>query len=242
MVKRSTQLTSIPEWDRPRERLLALGPRALSATELLCVLVGSGSTGQSAFSVARDVLQAFKDLKDLAETPASALTRIRGCGVATSSRILAALELGRRTWLSCPNSPHTINGPEGVARLLMPEVRDLKKEIFYSIHLDNRNKLIDKEIISIGSLNASIVHPREVFRGALVRSAAAIIVSHNHPAGDVEPSKEDIEVTGRLLRAGKVLGVPLLDHVILGAGQYSSMKDLGLMLTAPVSHDSHAGD
>ena len=157
------------------------------------------------------------------------MTAVKGCGVAVAARILAALELGRRAWTTPQKSRPLISCPESVARLLADEMKGLRKEVFFVLYLNGRNKLLDKEIVSIGSLNASIVHPRELFRGAVIRSSAAVIVSHNHPAGDAEPSSEDIEVTTRLCKAGEILGIPLLDHVIVGRGHYASMKELGFL-------------
>jgi len=222
-------LNCVPEWDRPRERLLALGPRALSVSELLSIIVGSGSSGISSMHVSQSILSAFQSLRELSDAPASSLTRIKGCGTAVTARILAALELGRRAWMLPTQQHPAITCPEAVARLLLDEVKLARKEIFFGLFLNSRNRLIDREIVSVGSLNASIVHPREIYRGAILRSAAALVVCHNHPAGDPKPSQEDIAVTKRLSQAGEVLGIPLVDHVILGGGRYVSLKNLGYL-------------
>jgi len=227
--RKNMGLHGIPSWDRPRERLFSLGPRALSVSELLAIVIGSGSPGKSSLNVSHSILSVFHGLRELSEAPAPTLIRVKGCGTAVAARILASLELGRRAWMLPPQENPSITGPEAVARLLLDEVRSARREIFFGLFLNSRNRLIDREIISIGSLNASIVHPREIFRGAVLRSAAALVVCHNHPAGDPHPSREDVEVTHRLFQAGQILGVPLVDHVILGAGHYVSLKDLGLL-------------
>lgn len=218
-----------PEGERPRERLRRLGGAALSSVELLTILVGSGTRAWPADRVAREVLASYPSLRALAGRPAAELSRLTGVGEATASRIAAACELARRLQRERREPQPVLASPRAVWRHLALELRDRERERFLALCLDSRNRLVREHVVSLGSLNASIVHPREVFKPALACSAAAIVVAHNHPSGDPAPSREDREVTRVIGEAGRLLDVPLHDHVIVGADSYFSFKDAGLL-------------
>lgn len=218
-----------PAEERPRERLRRLGGAALSSVELLTILIGSGTRQWPADRVARRVAAAYPSLRVLASRSAADLARLDGIGDATASRIAAACELARRLQKERRDRPPVLASPRAVWRHLSLELRDRERERFLSLCLDSRNRLIREHVVSVGSLNASIVHPREVFKPALSCSAAAIVVVHNHPSGDPAPSREDREVTRVICEAGRLLDVPLHDHVIVGADSYFSFRDAGLL-------------
>lgn len=218
----------IPQADRPRERMLEIGPEGLSNAELLAIILRTGSTNESVFQLAHKVLAELEMLHNLQEITIEELTMIRGIGPAKAIQIKAAIELGRRVYRNIEDEKITIRSPRDVANYLIEELRYLKKEHFIAVLLDTKNKVIAKETISIGTLNSSIVHPREVFKPAIKKSVSAIIVVHNHPSGDPTPSREDIEVTKRLIKAGEIVGIDLLDHIIIGGSDFFSLKDKGL--------------
>jgi DNA repair protein RadC len=196
---------------RPREKLCARGPGALLDAELLALLIGSGTPGRSALRVARAL--ARRTIAELAGWPLARWLRVRGIGVARAAALLAAFELGRRA-LERAGPAATMRGPEDV----LAQVRDLagaRREHFVVLLLNARHELQARETISIGSLNASIVHPREVFLPAIVHSAASVVLVHNHPSGDPEPSEEDLAITRRLVEVGELVGIGVLDHVIV---------------------------
>ncbi|WLV23687.1 DNA repair protein RadC [Aciduricibacillus chroicocephali] len=216
-----------PVEDRPRERLLQYGPGRLSNQELLAILLGSGTRQESVMSLSNRVLLHFDGLKLLNEATIEELKAIKGIGDAKGVLILAALELGKRLNQYRPQEKFFIRSPEDGADYVMEEMRQLKQEHFVALFLDTKNQVLHRQTIFIGSLNASIVHPREVFREAVRRSAASIICIHNHPSGDPAPSQEDIQVTRRLVEAGKMMGIELLDHIIIGDRRFVSLKEKG---------------
>lgn len=218
-----------PAEERPRERLRRLGGAALSTVELLTILVGSGTRSWPADRVARQLALACPSLRALAGRSAADLARLDGIGEATAARIAAACELARRLQRERRERQPVLASPRSVWRHLALELRDRERERFLALCLDSRNQLIREHVVSVGSLNASIVHPREVFKPALSCSAAAIVIAHNHPSGDPAPSREDREVTRVLGEAGRLLDVPLHDHVIVGADSYYSFRDAGLL-------------
>lgn len=216
--------------DRPRERLRALGVRALAERELVALLVGSGGRGASAAVVADRVLGGAEgSLRRLASLDVAALEGIGGVGTATASRVLAALELGRRAAAEGPQLRDRIHGPADVHRRLGPRLRDLAQEEFHALLLDTRHRVMREALVTRGTLDASLVSPREVFRLAVVEGAAALILAHNHPSGDPTPSSDDRAVTRQLVEAGRALGIPVLDHVILGDGRFVSLAQEGGM-------------
>jgi DNA repair protein RadC len=208
----------------------SLGPGALTNRELLTVLIGSGGVGGSAAEIAGRVLaKAGASLRTLAAWPAGLLEAERGVGCATSARIQAAMELGRRAAAEAPESRVPIRGPEDVFRRMGPLLRDLRQEEFHALLLNSQHRVIRDLPVTRGILDASLIHPREVFRGAILESAAAIVLVHNHPSGDPTPSPEDRHVTRQLAAAGRTIGIPVLDHVILGDGEFTSLAKEGLL-------------
>ncbi|MEN2467160.1 MULTISPECIES: DNA repair protein RadC [Ornithinibacillus] len=227
MKASSIMIKDVPKGDRPRERLLALGASHLSNQELIAILLGSGTKEESVMTLANRLLMHFEGLKLLKDATIEELTAIKGIGSAKGVLILSALELGKRLSQYKPNERYVIRSPEDGADYIMEEMRHLNQEHFVTIFLDTKNQIIHRQTIFIGSLNASIVHPREVFREAVKRSAASIIVAHNHPSGDPTPSQEDIHVTKRLVESGKMIGIELLDHLIIGDHKFVSLKEKG---------------
>lgn len=219
----------LPE-ERPRERLMAHGPEALTITELLAILIGSGRKDHSALDIARELTgDLMKDARLARTQDVRELTRIPGIGPAKAAVILAALELGRRLAEAESQPFQAIHCPEDGAMLVMPRLRYETHEHFLVMLLNSKGKVTGIEPVSEGSLNASVVHPREAFAPALLHHAAAILAVHNHPSGDPTPSREDRELTKTLWATGKVMGIPLVDHLIIGDGIYYSFKEHGLM-------------
>ena len=218
-----------PEAERPRERLERLGAAALSTVELLTLLIGSGTRRWPADAIARRLITTYPTLRHLAVRPLFELAEIDGLGAATAARLAAACELGRRLQRERRERQPVLASPRAVWRHLALELRDGQRERFLVLCLNTRNELVREVTVSVGSLNASIVHPREVFKPALACAAAGLIIAHNHPSGDPAPSREDREVTRVLGEAGRLLDVPLHDHVIIGSDSYFSFKDSGLL-------------
>lgn len=227
MLHPSIMIKDVPKEDRPRERLLSLGSRYLSNQELLAILLVSGTKSESVMELANRVLMHFEGLNLLSDATIEELTAIRGIGPAKGVLILSAIELGKRMNQYKPNDRYIIRSPEDGAEFVMEEMRMLKQEHFVVLFLNTKNQIIHRQTIFIGSLNASIVHPREIFKEAVKRSAASIICAHNHPSGDPTPSQEDIHVTRRLVESGKMIGIELLDHLIIGDRKFVSLKEKG---------------
>ena len=221
------RVRDLPAEDRPRERLARHGVGALSNRELLTLLVGSGSRQASALDVAEELLGA--GLRGLAERSLPDLERQRGVGRAKATRLLAALELGARLASESRAPAASFRTPQDAARYLLPRYGARPVETFGLLALDVRHRLRREAVVSVGCLTSSLVHPREVFREAVVSRAAAIILFHNHPSGDPEPSAEDLSLTRRLASAGTLMGIEVLDHVVLGAGRVVSLKDRGVL-------------
>ncbi|MRX71426.1 DNA repair protein RadC [Bacillus lacus] len=215
--------------DRPRERMLNDGPASLSNQELLAILLRTGTKKESVLELANTVLKHFEGLRLLKEASVQEITSISGIGEAKAVHILAALELGRRINRLSYDERYVIRSPQDGADFVMEEMRFLTQEHFVCIYLNTKNQVLHKQTVFIGSLNASIVHPREVFKEAFRRSAASFICVHNHPSGDPSPSREDIDVTKRLAEAGKMIGIELLDHLIIGEQKFVSLKEKGYL-------------
>ncbi|MEZ4423322.1 MAG: DNA repair protein RadC [Gemmatimonadota bacterium] len=214
----------LPEAQRPRERLRALGGRGLTDRELVAALVGSGGRSGSASVIADRVLEAAGgSLRQLARLSPAHLERIPGVGMATAARIVVAAELGRRAEAERLEAGVAIQGPADVERLLGPLLRPLLQEEFHALLLDRRHRVIRDVLVTRGLLDASLIHPREVFREAVLERAAALILVHNHPSGDPTPSPEDRAVTATLSAAGQALGIPVLDHVVIAERGYRSL-------------------
>jgi DNA repair protein RadC len=223
----SLMIRDFPQNERPRERLIQDGPTSLSNHELLAILLRTGSKQESVIQLANKLLIQFEGLRLLKDATIEELSNIKGIGETKAIQILAALELGRRVGRLQYEDRFVIRSPEDGANYMMEELRFLSQEHFVCLYLNTKNQVLHRKTIFIGSLNASIVHPREVFKEAFKRSAASIICLHNHPSGDPTPSKEDIEVTKRLSECGKIIGIELLDHLIIGDQKYVSLKEKG---------------
>ena len=217
----------MPAQDLPRERLLTGGPGALSLAELMALVLRTGAPGTSALGLAQALLDAFGSLDALARAGDAELARTTGMGPAKIASLRGALELGARLCRSPLRPGARLAGPGQVVAHFGPRLRALRQEVFSVLLLDSRHRLIREVEVSRGSLNQSLVHPREVFAPAVREAAAAILVVHNHPSGDPRPSREDHEVTRRLARAGELLGVPVLDHVVVATGGYTSFAESG---------------
>ena len=228
MERRRYTIKQLPPELRPRERLLEAGPSALSDGELLGLLLGIGSREKTAVELAGEVISEAGGLHGLYDVSVHELMRVNGIGEAKTCIILAAVELGRRIGqVRNPGRP-VISSPADVERLLRGRIANLDRENFVVVLLNTKNEVIEISTVSVGTLDASLVHPREVFKPAVRASAASVILAHNHPSGKVEPSREDREVTRRLGEAADILGIEVLDHVIVGDG-YFSMKEHGML-------------
>lgn len=219
------RVKELPKVDRPREKLRRRGPSALTNTELLALILGSGTKGANVLEVAERLLKKYGG-EHLVELSLTELSTNLGVGKAKASQLVACFELAKR--LLKREEDEAIKGPEDVYELTK-EIRTAKKEHFVALYLDARNRVLRKETISIGSLTANIVHPREVFQPAVGLSAASVILVHNHPSGDPTPSQDDLALTRRLLEAGRIMGIEVLDHVVVGAKRFLSLKEEGLI-------------
>jgi len=223
------RLKDLPEELLPRERLFQYGPEVLSNREVLAIILRTGVKGENVLDFAERLLTETGGLAGLARLTVHELTQHHGMGVAKACELKAALELGRRSVSADPIVRPVINSPQDVAHLVMEEMRYLDREHFRVVCLSTKNHVLGISAISIGSLNSSMVHPRECFKEAIRRNSNAIILLHNHPSGDPTPSREDIEVTRRLAEGGQILGIEVLDHVIIGDNRYISLKERGIL-------------
>jgi len=228
-VKKSFTIHDLPVSERPRERLQKFGVEALSAQEILALILGRGIAGESVMMTVQRLLSRFGNLKGIASASVEELSQVRGVGVAKASQIKAAFELANRVeaYSEAGKKP-VVKTPEDVAALVRSRLKGKKKEYFLALLLDSRNQLIKVSEISVGSLDTSIVHPREVFKEAISASAASVIFAHNHPSGDPEASEDDIRLTKRLAEAGEIVGIDVLDHIIICDKNYLSLKRQGL--------------
>ena len=220
----------LPSTERPRERLKSHGARALSSSELLAILLGSGSEKNSAVRLGHEILASCHgSLRRLSVQPVATLTAIDGVGTARAVAIHAALELGRRMAAEEREDGIPVRGPRDVHEIFAPRLQDLPVEEFHVAILDSQHRLERDVTVTRGLLNSSLVHPREVFREAIAENAAAIILVHNHPSGDPTPSPDDRITTEQLVQAGRVLDIPVQDHIIIGRGRYTSFAEAGLL-------------
>jgi DNA repair protein RadC len=219
--------------DGPRERLVALGPEALSDAELLALVLRTGGARRDVLALAGWLLARRGGLAGLAEAGAPELAGDPGLGLAKGASLVAALELGRRLAARRLRCGDPVRGPADVFRHFHARLRDVRHERFLLLLLDGRHRMLREVVVSQGTLTASLVHPREVFRPALREAAAAVVLVHNHPSGDPSPSREDREITERLARAGDLLGVPVLDHVVVAERGYASLRELGALAAGP---------
>jgi DNA repair protein RadC len=228
MSEYKIRIYDMPEEERPRERLFKYGPGALSNAELLAIVLRTGSQKENVVNMCTRILSEY-NIKQLSQADVVKLTQIHGIGPAKAAQIAAVFELARKLEMFVDEPKRKIRSPADVYSLLYPKMREQKREKLTALYLNTKNHVLREEVVSIGSLNANIVHPREVFKSALLESSASVILSHNHPSGDPTPSREDIAVTEKLIEGGKLLGIDVLDHVIIGDGRYVSLKDEGLV-------------
>lgn len=227
-IKPVYRIMDLHESDRPRERLAALGPQALSNAELIAILLRVGVKGESAVAVGQRLLNKFSGLSGLHRAPFKDLMDQHGLGEAKASQIKAAIELGRRLTLESPEERAAINSPADAAVLVQYEMSALEQEHLRVILLDRRNRVMETTEIYKGSVNSSQIRVGEVFKEAIRKNASALIVIHNHPSGDPTPSPDDVAVTRAIVQAGKLLDVEVLDHLIIGQGRWVSLKERGL--------------
>ena len=217
------KIKDLPKSDRPREKLIAKGVENLKDSELLAILLRTGTKGKNVIEIASHILSKYSK-KRLLQMTYKDLAQITGIDSGKATTLLAAFELAKRTLeVNDTNLPVVTTAKDSVAQL--SDMRDLKKEHFVVLYLNAKNQLVHKETISMGTLNANLVHPREVFEPALKHSAAQIIAAHNHPSGDPKPSEDDLELTKRLAEAGKMMGIEVMDHVIVSKNSYFSFKE-----------------
>src|ERR1017187_9932794 len=228
-------IREMPEGERPRERLKLRGAAALGDAELIAILLRTGMKGTSVVQLAQEILVKFRTLPELAAAPVEEIAKVKGVGETKAIQLKAAFELARRLSESSRGKQRIVSSPEDAAAEVREDMRSLDREEFRVLLLNTKNGLIKKCEVSRGSLNASIVEPREVFKDAIAASAASMILVHNHPSGDPTPSAEDVTVTKRLVKAGELLNISVLDHIILGhrtvgrEHDFASLKELGLM-------------
>ena len=230
MAKESSfTVRDLPREERPRERLQKFGSEALSAQELLALIIGRGIPKKSVMSISQELLTRFGNVKAISQATIEELSQIKGISLAKAAQIKACFELGKREELEPELINFDIKNPESVVKAIRASIKDKAKEHFKLILLNPRNKIIGISTISIGTLNASLVHPREVFKDAIVHTAASVVLAHNHPSGDPEPSEDDLKITKKLVESGKILGIEVLDHIIITKNGFKSFKEEGLI-------------
>lgn len=224
------KIKSLPREERPVEKSICKGASALSNSELLAILLGSGTRDKSAIRLAEDIISKDKaGISYLAESSVQELMSIRGIGQSKAARIMAAVELGKRISTTPRVKRMGVESSDDIARMFIEDMRYEKREVFKALLLNPRGEIISIETVSVGELTSTLVHPREVFSQAVKKSAAGIVFVHNHPSGNPEPSQEDIDTTQRLMACGKLLGIVVIDHIIIGDGRYCSMQSLDLL-------------
>ena len=229
-MQRDIKIIDIPKEERPIEKLLTNGPESLSNAELLAVILRTGTRGENIVSLSTRILSEFNGLYGLLEAGIEEISTIKGVKNIKASQILAIGELVKRiNNLSLMKKGKNISSPKDIADYIMKEMVTLKQEVLKVIMLDTKNNIIGIKDVFKGSLNTSIVHPREIFKEALKKSSASIIICHNHPSGDPTPSKEDINITIRLKECGRIMGIDLLDHLIVGKDNFVSLKEKGII-------------
>lgn len=221
-------IREMPPSERPRERLIQYGPAALSNSELIALILRTGTASENILSLSNRLLSNF-DLRALSRASVPELKSVPGIADAKACQISAIFELARRFACLQEDQKPAFTSPAVCFSLMAPRLQDLKQEHFICLYLDTKNRLIREETISIGTLDSNVVHPREVFKGAVSYSASSVILAHNHPSGDPEPSSEDIAVTHNLVEAGHMVGIKVLDHIILGDKSFVSLNERGLI-------------
>ena len=222
------KLKELPAHQRPREKLIKYGPDVLKTPELMAIILNTGYRGETVLELSHRIIKEYGSKAITQEKNVGRLIETLGIPPVKACQIVACFELGRRFFQEEPGKMPTIRNPEDVYRYL-EDMRKLKKEQFRGLYLNTRNKVIHDEIISIGTLTTNLVHPREVFQPAIEYLAAGLIITHNHPSGDPNPSEEDLKVTKQMQEVGKTMAIDLLDHIIIGGEKYISLRDRGLM-------------
>lgn len=224
------KIMGLPDEERPREKMMYHGKEALSSGELLAILLRTGTKEKSALELAGEIISMNEDgILHLEDCSIEELASVRGIGMAKGCQIMAAVELGKRVATHPRRNKSEIGSPADIVYLFMEKMRYYKKEHFCILLLNTKGRVIEEKEISVGDLNSTLIHPREVFLHAVRRSAAAVVLVHNHPSGDPAPSPEDVEMTMRLVESADILGIRVVDHIIIGDGVYTSMKSEGLM-------------
>jgi len=218
-MKQILMLRELPTNEKPRERLMRHGASSLSTSELLAIVLGKGTKNKNVLDLSTEIISKFRNLS---EQSVISLSKIRGIGSAKACQILACFELGKRLNSSQEFNP-TVTSPEAAYKIIKDIIGNKSQEHFLVLFLDTRKRLITHEVVFIGTLNTSIIHPREVFLRAIQHSSASIIIAHNHPSGDPSPSKDDLKITHQLIKAGQIIGIPVLDHIIIGINNYKSI-------------------
>jgi DNA repair protein RadC len=229
--KNNFTVRDLPKSERPRERLKSLGADKISSQELLAVILGKGIKGESVLVTVQKLIQHFGNLQNILEASVEDLMKVRGIGFAKACQLIASFELSKRLLKENIEmekervKKNAITSPSEIVKFIQSEIEDYSKEHFFVISFDVRNRILGIDKTSKGTLSASLVHPRETFESAIRRHAAQIIVAHNHPSGDCEPSEDDVRITKRLYEAGKIMGIELLDHIVVTKDNYTSLKD-----------------
>ena len=224
-------IKDIPNNERPRERLIKQGVDNLSNEELLSIILGSGTKNKSCKEISLEVLKEYEDITNLKNASIYSLSKISGIGLSKACNIIASVELGKRVNKINSIVNDRLNNPSKIYEYMKDEVQNKKQEYFYALYFDNKQRLIDKRLLFIGTINRSIVHPREIFKYAYLCSASSIAIVHNHPSGDINPSKEDIELTNTIYELGNINKIPLIDHIIIGINNYFSFSDNMMLLS-----------
>jgi len=222
-------LHDLPKEEHPRERLKKIGVDNLSLAELLALIIEKGKKGENVLTIAQNLISHFGNLENIKKASIEELCQVKGIGFATACKLKAAFKLGEKAQTTPTKYGQKIESPKDVFELLKNDLGDKKKEHFKVLSLDSRNKLISIDNVSIGTINANLVHPREVFKTAIQHLAVSIILVHNHPSGDPEPSENDLEITKRIVEAGKLVGINILDHIIVTKTKFFSFKDKKLI-------------
>ncbi|MEA3475814.1 MAG: DNA repair protein RadC [Candidatus Cloacimonadota bacterium] len=229
MKNKTYTVRDLPIEERPRERLQKVGVDNLSTQELLALIIEKGGKGQSVLTLAQNLLAHFGNLNNIKNASIEELKKVKGIGFATACKLQAAFKLGEKAEIQLNKYGEKIEGPKDIFNLLKREIGNKKKESFYILSLTTRNNLISVDKVSTGTLSASLAHPREVFLPAIKNSASSVIIVHNHPSGDTQPSEDDLEITKRLIEAGKILGIDVVDHVIVSKDSFYSFKEKNLL-------------
>lgn len=223
------RIQNLPEDDRPRERLMRQGPESMATSELVAVILGSGTKGVSVLQIAQEIVARFGTLEKLAEATIEEFCQIKGLGKAKAIQLKAALSLGVRVARGSNEPKYKIQNPWHAYHLVKDILENEKKEIFMVILQDVKGHVLHTLKVAVGSLSSSVVHPREVFHPAVRHHAASLVLAHNHPSGDPTPSREDLETTRHLIEAGKMMGIPVNDHLVIGKNAFVSMRQEGLV-------------